>query len=168
MWSKYDFEEIEALHQDAAEDYTDPSHSNRDEARTLLTVAQNLHDFRLTLDKTQGTAIDDRHGMQLFYLRRGIRALFSIFRLCKHHSYSACYGRIRFLWDLYIVVRELNREKEKTKKKFQAFKEDMRETDYGPYDTLPMTDYCWGETPAAERRSCRGRRTLRRDVRSPE
>ncbi|WP_135304208.1 hypothetical protein [Haloarcula amylovorans] len=145
MWSKYDFEEIEELHREAAEDYTNRSHANRDEARTLLTATQNLHDFRTFLEKTHGPAVDDEHEMQLFYLRRGIRALFSIYWMCKNHSYSACYGRIRFLFDLYLVVRELNREKEKTKRKYQEFKQDMEENDYGPYDTLPMTDYIGGK-----------------------
>jgi hypothetical protein len=58
--------------------------------------------------------------MQLFYLRRGVRALFSVYYATKHHHYSTAYSRIRVLLKLYLVVREMNRKQEKTKQKFQA------------------------------------------------
>lgn len=144
MWTKYDFETIENLHQESAEDYSYP-HPNQNEAQTLLVSAQNLHDFHTQLEKTQGSAIGDEHTLQLSCLRRGVRAIISMYWLCKHHCYIASYGRVRFLLELYLVVREFNREKEKTKRKWQKFKRDLRNNDYGPYETLPMTDYFGGK-----------------------
>ena len=117
MWTRFDFEDIESLYIEDAEEYTD-THPNRGGAETFLTAIPSLHDFQIILEKALGSGIEKEHEMQLIYLPRGIQALKSIYWLVKHHCYTACYGRIRFLLELYFVVREFNREKEKTRKKW--------------------------------------------------
>jgi hypothetical protein len=47
--------------------------------------------------------------------------------------------------ELYLVVREWNRNKENTKQKWTEFREDMKEEEYGPYETLPLTEYFSGK-----------------------
>ncbi len=95
MWSQYDFEAIEALHEEVAEDYSDPNHPHGEHARVLLTATQNLHDTDTALRHVYGDIIGDEHKMQLFYLRRGLRSLFSVYQAAKHHHYSTAYSRIR-------------------------------------------------------------------------
>jgi hypothetical protein len=67
----------------------------------LLTATQNLHDTDTTLRHAYGDVIGDEHKMQLFYLRRGVRALFSVYYAAKYHHYSTAYSRIRVLLELY-------------------------------------------------------------------
>jgi hypothetical protein len=144
MWSQYDFEAIEALHEEVAEDYSDPTHPHGEHARVLLTATQNLHDTDTALRHVYGDIIGDEHKMQLFYLRRGLRSLFSVYQAAKHHHYSTAYSRIRLLLELYLVVREMNRDQEKTKQKFQNARSEIRENEYGPFDPLPFADYVDG------------------------
>lgn len=144
MWSQYDFESIEALHEEVAEDYSDPNHPHGEHARVLLTATQNLHDTDITLQHVYGDVIGDEHKMQLFYLRRGIRALFSVYYAAKYHHYSTAYSRVRLLLELYLVVREMNRKKERTKQKFRDVRSEIRGNEYGPFDTLPFADYVNG------------------------
>lgn len=144
MWSQYDFEVIEALHEEFAEDYSDPNHPQGEHARILLTATQNLHDTDTTLRHVHGDVIGDEHKMQLFYLRRGIRALFSVHHASKHHHYSTAYSRIRVLLELYLLVREMNRQQEKTKQKFKDGRSEILDNEYGPFDSLPFADYVDG------------------------
>lgn len=144
MWDVHDFEEVEEMYLDDAEEYG-VSHPNQKEARTLLVTTHNLFEKQNEVLETSRDAVGREHQMQLIYLRRGIYALRAIFWLCKHHCYSACYGQIRFLLELYLVVREWNRNKEDTKQKWTEFREDMKEEDYGPYETLPLTEYFSGK-----------------------
>ncbi|MFC6616111.1 hypothetical protein ACFQAS_14450 [Halopenitus salinus] len=144
MWSQYDFEAIEALHEEVAEDYSDLNHPHGEYARVLLTATQNLHDTDTGLRHVHGDVIGDEHKMQMFYLRRGVRALFSVYHSAKYHHYSTAYSRIRVLLELYLVVREMNRKQEKTKQKFQDARSEIRENEYGPFDPLPFADYVDG------------------------
>ncbi|MFC6770081.1 hypothetical protein ACFQDD_00835 [Halorubrum pallidum] len=144
MWSQYDFEAIEALYEEVAEDYSDPNHQHGEHARVLLTATQNLHDTDTTLRHVHGDIIGDKHKMQLFYLRRGVRTLFSVYHAVKYHHYSAAYSRIRLLLELYLVVREMNRKQEETKQTFQDARYEIRENEYGPFDSLPFADYVDG------------------------
>lgn len=144
MWSQYDFEAIESLHEEVAEDYTEYSHPNGAYARTLLTATQNLHDTHTTIHLIGGDVVGDEHKMQLFYLQRGIRALFSLYFSAKYHHYSTAYGRARLLLELYIILREMNRNRERTGKKFQSIRAEMGENEYDTYDTLPLASYVDG------------------------
>lgn len=150
MWDVSDFEELESLHLGAAEDYR-RKQSNGELARTLFVGTHNLHDFRLEIERTAGDFTDKRHEMQLLYLRRGPPALFAMYWLTKHHLYSATYSRIRFSWELYWVVRELNRDKDKTEKKWRKLEAGIKRGDFGPNETLPTTEYFSGK-----RRQLRG------------
>lgn len=144
MWSQYDFEDVEALHEEVAEDYSDRNHPHGEQARVLLTATQNLHDTDTALRTAHGDIIGDEHKMQLFYLRRGVRSLFSVYHSGKHHHYSTAYSRIRLLLELYLVVREMNRDKEKTEQRFQNARSEIRENEYGPFDLLPFANYVDG------------------------
>jgi len=144
MWSQYDFEAIDALHEEAAEDYSDLDHPHGELARVLLTATQNLHDTDTALRHVHGDVIGDEHKMQMFYLRRGVRALFSVYHAAKYHHYSTAYSQIRVLLELYIVVREMNRKQEKTKRKFQNARSEMLGNEYGPFEPLPFADYVGG------------------------
>ncbi len=144
MWGQSDFEEIEELYAEAAEDYSKPGRRNA-RARLFFLSVHNLHDFRVELEKTSGRFVDDRHYMQLAYLRRGVQALKSIYWLVKNHCYTACYGRIRFLLELYLVIRELNREKEKTRKKWKRAVEDLKQNDYEFYEKTYLTNFFEGK-----------------------
>jgi hypothetical protein len=79
MWNQYDFEAVETIHEEIAEDYSEPNHPHGEVARVLLTATQNLHDTNTILRHMHGDVIGDEHKMQLFYLRRGVRALFSVY-----------------------------------------------------------------------------------------
>lgn len=144
MWSQYDFEAIEGLHEEIAEDYSDQNHPHGEQARVLLTATQNLLDTDTALRHVHGDIIGDKHKMQLFYLRRGIRALFSVYHAAKYHHYSTAYSRIRVLLELYLVVREMNRKQERTKQKYQNARSKIRENEYDPFDSLPFGDYVGG------------------------
>lgn len=145
MWSKYDFEELESLHEEIAENYSSSGHPNGDLARAFLPTVQNIHDTHTALKQTQGHVVDDSHKLQLFYLRRGIRALFSLYFATKHHCYSTAYSRARLLLELYIIVREMNRNKEKTEKKFRHSRTEVIENEYDHFDSLPFADYVDGK-----------------------
>jgi len=111
----------------------------------LLVTTHNLFGKQNEILETSRGAVGREHQLQLIYLRRGIYALRAVYWLCKHHCYSACYGQVRFLFELYLVVRDWNRNKEKTEQKWIEFREDMKEEDYGPYETLPLTEYFSGK-----------------------
>lgn len=143
MWDVFEFDEVREMYQDDAEEYG-TAHPNREVARTLLVSTHNLFEKQNAILEESRNAVGREHQLQLIYLRRGIYRLRAIFWLCRHHLYSACSGEIRFLWELYLVVRDWNRNKERTKKKCIEFLDDMKEKEYGPYDTLPLTEYFSG------------------------
>lgn len=145
MWDKHDFDKVERMYMDDAETYG-AKHPNKNKARTLLVSTHNLYEKQNEILSSHSDKIGAKHQLQLLYLRRGIYSLRSIFFLTKHHIYSASYGQIRFLWELYLVVRDLNRNKEKTREKWIEFKGDLSETDYGQYETLPLTKYFSGKS----------------------
>jgi len=144
MWDVHDFEEVEEMYLDDAEEYV-ISHPNQQAARTLLVTTHNLFEKQNEILEMSRGAVGREHQLQLIYLRRGIYALRALYWLCKHHCYSACYGQVRFLFELYLVVRDWNRNKEKTKQKWTEFRDGMKEEDYGPYETLPLTEYFSGK-----------------------
>lgn len=144
MWDIHDFEEVEKMYMDDAEEYARP-HPNQEEAQTLLVATHNLFEKQNAILNEHRAVVGIEHQLQLIYLRRGIYALRAIYWLCRHHLYSACDGQIRFLWELYLVVRDWNRNKEKTKQKWEEFRDDIKEQNYGPYETLPLTEYFSGK-----------------------
>ena len=155
------------MYLDDAEEYG-ISHPNQQEARTLLVTTHNLFERQNEILETSRDAVGREHQLQLIYLRRGIYALRAIYWLCKHHCYSASYGQVRFLFELYIVVRDWNRNKENTKQKWTEFREDMKEEDYGPYETLPLTEYFSGKRRQLKGELARDEETYGGDVRPVE
>ncbi|WP_209546463.1 hypothetical protein [Halorubrum trapanicum] len=105
----------------------------------------NLHELYEILIRAEAGEVTDRHKMQLLYLRRATSPLLTVYLSAKNHLYSVAYGQIRLLLELYLGVRELNRDKDQTEKKFVEFREDLNENEYGDYETLPMTDFFGGK-----------------------
>lgn len=137
-WSPSDYAEIYSLHMEAAEDYSE-DHPNGRLARTLFVSSHNIYDFQSRIAFEAGDAVDERHALQMLYLPRGSSALFSLFWMVKHHYYSTAYSRVRFLLELYLVVRELNRNKERTKKKYENAIDKMKSNKYETYEDTPVT-----------------------------
>ena len=158
MWGVHEFDEVKEKYLAEAEEY-DTSHPNRKEARTLLVSTHNLFEIQNDILDSSPGAVRMEHQLQLIYLRRGIYRLRSIYWLCRHHLYSACDGEIRFLWELYLVVRDWNRDKARTKQKWIEFRDDIKEEEYGPYETLPLTEYFSGK-----RRNLKGELTEKSEL----
>jgi hypothetical protein len=140
MWYSSDYHGVLDLHQDAAEDYTG-SDLNDYLGQTLLVSAQNLHDFYQQALYVYGEVLKDRHTMQFIYLKRGVDALFASFWLIRHHQYTAAYGRVRFLLETYLVVRELNRDKKDSARKMREKSDELEERDGDIGRTDPLTEY---------------------------
>lgn len=140
MWYRSDYEDLFEFHQEVAEDYTDEN-SNSELAQTFFVAANNLHDFRERAIRMYGEVVGDRHKMQLIYLHRGVDALFSLFWLVRHYQYTAAYGRVRFLLETYLVVRDFNQNKERSGKKWREKLNDYKTNDYGQYEADPLTKY---------------------------
>lgn len=143
VWTRFDFDVIEDLYYESSQDYS-PRHPNQDEARTLLTSVCSIEQVHLTLLSEGRTRAENEHMLQAMYLHRGVYALEALFWLCKHHCYSACYGRIRFLFELYLIVRSMNQDKPESKRKYQELRNELEMGDYGPYDPLPIIDWISG------------------------
>lgn len=158
MWDVFEFDEVREMYVDDVEEYG-ASHPNRREAGTLLVSTHNLFEKQNAILDDSRDVVGMEHQLQLIYLRRGIYRLRAIYWLCRHHLYSACDGQIRFLWELYLVVRDWNRNKERTKQKWIEFRDDMKEKDYGPYETLPLTEYFSGK-----RRNLKGELTEKSEI----
>lgn len=158
MWDVFEFDKVEEMYLDDAEEYGAP-HPNRKAARTLLVSSHNLFEKQNSILDDSRDSVGMEHQLQLIYLRRGVYRLRAIYWLCQHHLYSACDWEIRFLWELYLVVRDWNRNKERTKEKWIEFRDDMKENDYGPYDTLPLTEYFSGK-----RRNLKGKLTEKSEI----
>jgi hypothetical protein len=144
MWNRFDFEKIEELYIESSEEYT-VDHENSKLARTFLCATQNLHDFRQLALQKGGDVIEDRQLLQLMYLHRGIESLRAVYWTTKHHCYSASFGRLRFLFELYIVVREWNRDKADAKQKWNEHLKKIKENEYDYSEALPLTEYFSGK-----------------------
>lgn len=127
MWDVHEFEEVKEMYLKDAETY-DTSHPHRKEARTLLVATHNLFELQNEIIEDKPDVIGPENEMQLIYLRRGIYALRAMYWVCRHHLYSAADGQSRFLWELYLVVRDWNRNKERTKEKWVEFRQDIKNT----------------------------------------
>lgn len=150
MWDQSDFESLREEYQNHARDFT-KSGSNSLTGRTLFVTAHALHQFHADLEIGKGEHVNERHHMQLLFLERGIRELLSLYWLAENYSYTACQGRLRFLLETYTLVRELNNDKEKTKRDFVEIVEETAKNEYDPSDSKPLTDYLSGK-----RRQVRG------------
>lgn len=164
-WDESDFEDIEKLYTEKAEDYASLSQSES-KGKGFLICLHNLHDLRAKIVKTGGGLVDDRHFLQLLYLERGVQALQSTYHLVKNHCYSACYGRIRFFLELYLVVRELNRDKEKARKTYHRVVKDLKENDYEPHEETYLTQFFKGKRKQLRGRVYQSTQTVRQNIRS--
>jgi hypothetical protein len=117
MWDQSEFESLREEYRDHARNYTE-SGSNSLTSRTLFVTTHALHQFHADLEAEKGKHVDERHQMQLLFLKRGIRELFSLYWLVENYSYTACQGRLRFLLETYTLVRDINKNKQKAQSNF--------------------------------------------------
>jgi len=140
-WGLKDYEDLHALHTEAAENFND-DHPNGRLAKTLFVSAHNLHDFNAHTFSEMGNFVDDQNMLQVVYLQRGPPALFSLYWMIEHHHYSTAYSRVRFLLELYLVVRKLNRDKDWSATKYQQKRKELHKV--GPEEDNPVTEFFGG------------------------
>lgn len=145
MYYKDDYEPLEGLHMRNSETY-DSRHPSYDFARSYLPNVHNLQDFHNIVVTEYDDEIKNEHRIQLMIGQRGITELKTLYWLIKYHSYTAGYGRIRFLLESYLILKGLNQNKETAKKKYEEATKELRENNGSDhlFDTLSMTDYLSG------------------------
>lgn len=117
MKSLFDFPEIEGQLQWESEKY-DLSHPNWEVAWALLASTQNLKEIHEFTGRTAGDDTDDGKKFQHILIGQGANALESLHWLTKHHQYTAARGRVRYLFETYLVLRGLNRDQRRAAKKW--------------------------------------------------
>lgn len=140
MKYRSDFEEVESIFGEKSEDYG-PRHPSRKSARTHLVSTYNLHTVHSEVLESMGKSTEDRHKIQLLLLDQSISASYSLYHLVRNHCYTTAYGRIRYLWELYLILQQLNRRKGRTGSKYQNIRKTLNEDEFGKYETLPLTEY---------------------------
>lgn len=106
---RFDFPEITGRLQFESQDYS-ISHPNRRRAWTLVSSMENLRDAFDFVDNNRGMDTDDGKKFQHWLLYEGANTLESIFWLVKYHQYTAARGRCRYLYEVYLSMRGLNRD----------------------------------------------------------
>lgn len=122
----------------------DVTHPNRRKARTLLVTSYNLLEAEDIFMNSLGDYTDDARKFQHIFVRRGANALRAIYILTKHHSYDAVDGRIRYLFETYLLLKGLNEGRQRAARIWDENKKDVHET--GPADANPL--YTYRETDA--------------------
>jgi hypothetical protein len=140
MKYNFDFEEIQSIFEEKSESYN-VRHPNQKLARTHLVSAYNLHTFHNDVRNSMGDSTEDRHKTQLLLLSQSISASYALYNLVQNHCYTTAYGRVRYLWELYLILQQLNRKKGRTGAKYQRNREALIDDEYGSYQTLPLTEY---------------------------
>ncbi|EMA50381.1 hypothetical protein C451_17820 [Halococcus thailandensis JCM 13552] len=140
MKYNYDFEDIQEIFEEKSESYS-VHHPNQKLARTHLVSTYNLHTFHSDVRNSMGNSTGDRHKTQLLLLNQSISASYALYHLVQNHCYTTAYGRIRYLWELYLILQQLNRRKGRTGAKYQRNREALTDNEYMSYQTLPLTEY---------------------------
>lgn len=128
MRSPYDFPEIEGELQWQSENYT-RSHPNHVVAWTVLATSENLKEIHDFVGQTAGYDIDDGKKFQHLLIRPGANALESLYWLTKHHQYNAARGRVRYLYETYLILRYLNRDQQEAAQKWEDTRDEARQID---------------------------------------
>ncbi|OIB57436.1 hypothetical protein BBD46_11555 [Natrialba sp. SSL1] len=145
MYYKSDFESLEGVLINDGEDYNH-RHPNYNLASTYLINIQNFQDIHEGVMQRFSGEIENEHKSQLMMELRGINSLKSLYWLVKHHRYTAAYGRVRFLLETYLILRGLNRDKNRTRKKYEKAVEEIKNDEDGsnPFNTIYLTKYLSG------------------------
>ncbi|WP_323172988.1 DUF5677 domain-containing protein [Natrialba sp. PRR66] len=145
MYYKNDFEPLEGALIRNSEDYT-YRHPNYNLASTYLTNIQSFQDVHDGVMETFSDEIENEHKSQLMMELRGVNALKSLYWLVKHHCYTAAYGRVRFLLETYLILRGLNRDKKRAKKKYEKAVKKIRNSEESSnlFNTIYLTEYLSG------------------------
>lgn len=115
------------------------THQNGKEAQILLTTSYNLLEAEELFLNQLGNHTDDARKFQHIFVRRGANALRAIYILLKYHSYDAADSRIRYLFEVYLLLKGLNEDREKSAKIWNENKKDVHKT--GTPDENPLYTY---------------------------
>lgn len=127
MKSVMDYPELRGYLEFEREIY-DSSHPNSREARTLLVTSHNLLEAENQFMNTLGDYTDDARKFQHIFVRRGANALRAIYLLLQYHSYDAADGRIRYLFETYLLLKGLNEDRSHAAKVWEENKQDVHKT----------------------------------------
>jgi len=138
-WDSEDFEDLEALHLQSAEGFTE-EHQNHKLAATLLASTQNLHDLQYALLAAGGDVVSESELLQLTYLHRCTNSLFTVYWATKHHQYSSATGRLRFVLEGYLSIRLMNKEKDSLSDRYSNTLSELKERGPHPHEDGPFVD----------------------------
>ncbi|WP_336336871.1 hypothetical protein [Haloarcula brevis] len=128
MHSEERFHEIEQKLLEESEEY-DNSHPNGQLGRTLLTTAEVLARVQQKVHRNIYDEIDEQHQYQDIFFSKGVNALFALYRLVKHNQYDAAYREVRYLFESYLVIKGLNRDKNEAARILKRQKEEIQNID---------------------------------------
>ena len=146
MKSVYDFPSLEDRLCREAEHYRG-RHSCKKQAATLLVSTENLRTAQEEVPAIDDMCVTDENKFQIALTARGVNALLALYWLIKHHSYSAAYGRIRYLYEGYLVLSELNRNRSEAADRWTIMRDDLEGRESGwleEYEKLTDVDYLRG------------------------
>jgi len=126
MRSRFEFPEIEGKAKWNSEKYSF-LHPNRRSAWTVLTTAENIKDIYKFVDQNAGDAADDSRKFQHTLIQQGANALESLYWLTKYHQYNAARGRARYLYETYLILRGLNRDRKRAAQKWEETRQEARD-----------------------------------------
>ena len=115
------------------------NHQNGKEAQMLLTTSHNLLEAEKLFLNQFGDHTDDARKFQHIFVRRGANALRAIYILLRYHSYDAADSRIRYLFEVYLLLKGLNEDRKNSAKIWNENKDDIRKT--GTPDENPLYTY---------------------------
>lgn len=128
MHSEERYNEIEDQLLEHTETY-DSSHPNGELGQTLLTTTEVLARVQQMVHKKCDDEVDERHQYQDIFFAKGVNSIFALFRLVKHHHYDAAYREVRFLFETYLIIRGLNRDKDKAARILERQKDEIQNLD---------------------------------------
>jgi hypothetical protein len=142
MKSIFDYSDLEGDLEVNKEVYS-WTHPNGKEAQMLLTTSHNLLEAEDLFMELLGEHTDDARKFQHIFVRRGANALRTVYILLKNHSYDAVDGRIRYLFEVYLLLKGLNEDRENAARIWRDNKEDIHRTgtpNENPFYTYEETD----------------------------
>lgn len=131
--------------------------------QTLLCCVDDLFNA-VTLVNTDGPkGLQDEQKLQLFFTGGSINVLEAIYLLTSHQHYNSARARQRYLYEVYLLLRGLNQNREIAATKFREIQEQAHRVDYETSRTELV-----GNTPVAKDEFWELVKEQRREVRDVE
>lgn len=109
--------------------------------RLTATVATNFLEIHSQLHATGGEYTTDCHKYQLTIFQRAGNALRALKILVENQAWDGAYGRIRYLLECYLVLKALNRDKERAAKQWEKTRYELHaRPNVGPDQRLTEED----------------------------